>query len=143
MNYNLILKNGYVYFTGPDGWIQHLSKVGSTNPGAGGNDTIITGDGNDVIVAGTGFDKITGGNGNKIVLGDDGEITWTGGVLSEIVSQDPSLSLNSANATAITLGNGNDIVFGGSGANKISLGNGNDIVAGVSTIASELPSSSV
>ncbi|MGH2859326.1 MAG: hypothetical protein ACRDMJ_17785, partial [Solirubrobacteraceae bacterium] len=129
-NSNVIVKNGYVYFAGPDSWVGKLAKVGSTDAGAGGRDTIVTGDGNDVIVAGTGFDRITGGDGNKIVLGDDGQITWKGGALTEIVSQDPNVSLNSADANTITLGNGNDVVFGGSGANTITLGTGHDIVVG-------------
>jgi Ca2+-binding RTX toxin-like protein len=127
---NVIVKNGYVYFDRPDGWVQHLAKVGSSSPGAGGNDKIVTGNGNDVIVAGTGYDKITGGDGNKIVLADDGQVTWKGGVLSQVVSQDPGVSNLSTLANTVTLGNGNDIVFGGSGANTITLGNGNDIVAG-------------
>ncbi len=127
---NVVVKNGYVYFSTPDGWIQHLSKVGSTDPGAGGNDTIKLGNGNDVVVAGTGNDRITGGDGNKIVLGDDGEITWVAGRLTGILSQDPGINLNSPSGNTITLGNGNDIVFGGSGSNTITLGNGNDIVAG-------------
>jgi Ca2+-binding RTX toxin-like protein len=127
---NVIVKNGYVYFSTPDGWTQHLAKVGSSDPGAGGNDRIVTGDGNDVIVAGTGFDKIIGGNGDKIVLADDGRVTWRGGLLTEIVSQDPGVSLDSTHANTITLGDGNNIIFGGSGANTITAGNGNNIVAG-------------
>jgi hypothetical protein len=83
-----------------------------------------------VVVGGTGFDQITGGNGDKIVLADDGAITWSGGQLQQIVSQDPSVSLNSTDANHISLGDGNNIIFGGSGANTITAGNGNDIVAG-------------
>ncbi|HEY5244781.1 MAG TPA: hypothetical protein VIJ60_03870, partial [Acidimicrobiales bacterium] len=127
---NVIVKNGYVYFSQPDGWLTHLSKVGSTNPGAGGNDAITLGDGNDIVVAGTGFDTITGGNGNKIILGDDGEITWSGGVLTEVISQDPGVSLDSTYANQITLGNGNNVVFGGSGENTISVGTGTDLIVG-------------
>ncbi len=127
---NVVVKNGYVYFAGPDSWIGKLAKVGSTAPGAGGRDTITLGNGNDIVVAGTGFDRIIGGGGNKIVLGDDGQITWKANALVSIVSQDPSVSLHSTQANTITLGNGNDIVFGGSGANTITLGTGNDIVVG-------------
>jgi Ca2+-binding RTX toxin-like protein len=127
---NVIVKTGYVYFSQPGGWIQQLSKVGSSDPGAGGTDTITTGGGDDVIVSGTGVDRITGGAGNKIVLSDDGEVIWAGGVLSEVVSQDPTVSQFSTFANVVTLGSGNDIVFGGSGANTITLGSGNDIVVG-------------
>ncbi len=127
---NVVVKNGYVYFSSPDGWIAKLAKVGSSDPGAGGNDKITLGNGNDVVVAGTGYDKITGGDGNKIVLADDGEITWVAGLLTRIISQDPGVSQNSTSGNTITLGNGNDVVFGGSGRNTITLGNGNDVVAG-------------
>ncbi|MGH3260560.1 MAG: hypothetical protein ACRDNS_01055, partial [Trebonia sp.] len=128
---NVIVKNGYVDFTVDDGWIGHLKAVGSTDPGSHGRDKITVGDGNDVIVAGPGNDQITGGNGDKIVLGDDGEVKWAAGVLSEVVSMDPAVSsLSTAAGNLITLGNGNDIVFGGSGYNTIALGAGADIVAG-------------
>jgi hypothetical protein len=126
---NLVVKNGYVYFSRPDGWIQHLSKVGTVDPGYKSNLKITTGNGNDIIVAGPGQDTITGGDGDKIILGDDGELKWSGGVLSQIFSQDETVSLGNPRANTITLGNGNDIVFGGSGTNTITLGNGNDIVA--------------
>jgi hypothetical protein len=125
---NVVVKNGYVYFAAPDSWTRALARVGSTDPGAGGNDRITVGEGNDVIVAGTGFDRITGGGGDKIVLGDDGQITWAGGQLVQIISKDPGVSQYSTFANTISLGNGNDIIFGGSGANTITAGNGNDIV---------------
>jgi Ca2+-binding RTX toxin-like protein len=127
---NIVIKNGFVDFQEPDGWISHLAKIGSSSPGSGGNDTIQTGNGNDFIIAGTGFDKITGGDGNKIVLGDDGFVKWAGTLLVEIASQDPGVSQDSTFANTITLGNGNDVVIGGSGANHITVGTGNDIIGG-------------
>jgi Ca2+-binding RTX toxin-like protein len=127
---NVVVKNGYVYFAQPDSWTSRLLRVGSTSPGAGGNDRITLGDGNDVVVAGTGFDQITGGDGNKVILADDGEVIWSATQLQKIVSQDPGVSADSTDANSVVLGNGNDVIFGGSGANTITAGNGNDVVAG-------------
>ena len=127
---NVVVKNGYVTFSQADGWISHLAQVGSTDPGSGGDATILLGDGNDIVVAGTGADTITGGNGDKIVLGDDGQVTWVGGLLSQVISQDENVSVGLPLANQITLGDGNDVVFGGSGPNTITLGKGNDIVVG-------------
>ena len=104
-----------------------LTGFGTADPTyPNGNTTITAGDGNNVIIGGTGADTIKAGKGRNIVLGDDGSLSYAGGVLTGIQTQDPGLGM----ADSITLGNGDDIVFGGIGSDTVSVGDGHDIVVG-------------
>ena len=63
---------------------------------------------------------------NDIILGDDGEADFTAGVLVLV----KSTHTDDGGDDTIVAGNGNDIVFGGLGADHITLGNGTDAVLG-------------
>ncbi len=94
----------------------------------GGDDSITAGNGNNVIVGGLGADTITAGNGNNIVLGDSGTANFdpTTGILTSIFSTFVGAPVGGTTDTGtssndtIKVGNGNDIVIGGSGADTIT-----------------------
>ncbi len=119
----------------------------------GGDDLItVTGNGNNVIFGGLGADTITvNGNGNNEILGDSGYANFSiTGVLQTIystyvgapvggtlpvgaVAKDLGTSSNDTIVlgTANGAGTGNNLVFGGSGADAITVyGNGNNIILG-------------
>ena len=123
--------NGQILYASPGvlATIQSTDVVAGPTGGAaayGDNDTITTGDGNDVILGGLGSDLIQPGNGNDIVMGDDGKLTFTNGLLLAAQTTNPSYGGNDT----ITLGIGNNVVFGGQGADKITAGNGNQVIVG-------------
>jgi Ca2+-binding RTX toxin-like protein len=84
--------------------------VTSTENAEGGNDSITTGSGNDVILAGAGADTVAGGDGNNVVLGDAGSLEETVWTLT----------------SALTDGDGNDLVTTGTGNDRVILGQGDD-----------------
>ena len=107
----------------------------------GGDDKItVTGDGNNVILGGLGADTITlNGNGSNVVLGDSGSATFDAVTtkLVKIVSTFASAPVGGTADTgtssndAIVLGNGNNVVIGGAGADTITLGStGSEVILG-------------
>jgi Ca2+-binding RTX toxin-like protein len=125
---------------GNEGEIQYspagvLSQVFSTNaiineagaPGfVTGNNIITVGSGDFDVLAGIGKETVNVGNGNNIIIGHDGELSYTGGILTSVVSIDPA----EGGTATITMGTGNNTVIGGFGPNKISATGGNQIIVG-------------
>jgi len=103
-----------------------LSLIDTTAPEVGGSDVITTGVNNDVILAGSGNDNVTAGNGHNLVIGDNGTVTYTNGVVSEVTATD----VTQGGDDAITTTTGADIVVGGSGSDAITAGDGNNIILG-------------
>ncbi len=124
-----MIKNGYVYFSQPDGWLTHLSKVGSTSPGTGGNDLIKLGDGNDIVVGGTVPTPSSAATATRSSSATTARSPGSAACSARSSARTTAVSLGNTYANQITLGDGNNIVFGGSGDNTIVLGAGNDIVA--------------
>ncbi len=156
---NIIIgDDGSVVFASP-GVLQTIQTSDPTDGGndqitAGwGNNFILGGVGNNTITAGYGNDVVVGHDGEMsfyaatTTVGSqawlsqgagvtDGPIwnlyqgwyteTFTGGLLGYVTSLDPTFG----GTGAITLGNGTDLVIGGTGNKTISLGNGSDIVVG-------------
>src|ERR1043166_2505017 len=113
-----------------------LRRIESTDPGAGGHDSILTGDGLDSVVAGPGDDMVLTGNGAKIVIGDNGTIDYdltdaNPATLDQVRSTYPIFG--GGNDT-ITTGDSDDLIIGGdnnaTGSNRdvINAGIGNNIV---------------
>ena len=109
----------------------------------GGDDTIITGNGNNVIFGGLGADQITTGDGGSVILGDSGTANFDSisGALVSIVSTFVGAPVGGAVATGTSsndiikagidnVGDGNNVVFGGDGADQITTGSGTDIILG-------------
>ncbi len=127
------LGNGNNIVLGDDGTVSYNSSSGiitgiqTTNPTVGSNETITAGNGNNIIFGGVGNDTITTGGGNSTIIGHDGSIQYfTSGAPSLIQTADPQL----AGSVTINAGSGNNIVFGGSGADTITTGNGSSIILG-------------
>ena len=141
-----------------------LSFIETTNQTDGGDDTIVAGDGNNVVLGGSGADQITLGNGANTILGDNGDATFAvalasgtvaGGnaAYSRTLTQIETTAEVSSNGTlrdtadqtaggavrggddTIGVGAGNNVIFGGLGADHITTGAGNDVVLGDSGTA--------
>jgi Ca2+-binding RTX toxin-like protein len=118
--------NGAVTYT--PGTTQLLQAVSTDTTNATGGDDIITaGDGDNLIVAGVGNDTVTAGIGNDLVLGDNGQIDWMPtGEYDSFQTTDPTLGGNDD----IRVGDGDNIVAGGFGADVIETGVGEDLILG-------------
>jgi Ca2+-binding RTX toxin-like protein len=92
----------------------------STNPDAGGNDTLTGGSGNDVLIGGAGNDVLNGGAGNDVLMGDGGEIVWGANIVQVVESIDPL----SGGDDTIDAGGGDNAVIGGFGNDTISASGG-------------------
>ena len=104
-----------------------LTNASSSNPSNGGNDTINAGNGTNVIIGGSGSDAIRLGVGYSVVLGDNGSATFSDtGVLSSVATSDPS----SGAADTITGASGNNVIFGGAGADTINVNDLGDVILG-------------
>jgi Ca2+-binding RTX toxin-like protein len=148
-----------VVFAAP-GVLQLITSSNPANGGSNritagsGNNFIIGGVGNNTIVAGSGNDVVIGQDGEMtfytgvVTVGCQDWLsqgwgeqcgsqwnqtygwyteTFTGGLLDYVTSLDPTYTGETA---SITLGNGTDIVIGGTGNDIITVGNGCDIVIG-------------
>jgi len=107
------------------------SGITKTCETVGGSDTIFGGDGEvDYIVGGTFGDTIDGEDGMDLVIGDHGYIELNETKAYRLVyakSIDPSCN---GGADKITLGDGDDIAFGGSFDDTIDGNEGQDIIFG-------------
>jgi Ca2+-binding RTX toxin-like protein len=118
--------NGAVTFSS-GGVIMH-AEVAVAEAATGGNDIIDVSDGNNVVMAGAGNDSISATGGTDVVFGDNGEATWTAGIVTRIFSTDTQAGTG-GNDT-IGTGNGNNYVVGGVGSDSLTSGTGNDVVLG-------------
>ena len=103
-----------------------ITSALSTDPKDGAADSITVGNGNDIIIGGVGGDTINAAIGNSIIIGDDGALTYAGGILTLATTTDIGVGGNDV----ISTGSGNDIVFGGFGADQITTGTGNTMAFG-------------
>ena len=114
-------------------------RVETTDPGVGGNDTMVGGFGNDIMLGGAGSDTITGDltanddipagqTADDILLGDNGFIQLVAkpGQIRVITTSDPTQGASDT----IVAGDGSDVVMGGTASETISAGEGRDLVFG-------------
>jgi len=95
--------------------------------GAGGNDSIVAGAGDNLIIGGVGSDSVTGGGAVDLVIGDNGQINWTSaGVYSQFRTTDVNLGAGDD----IRVGDGDNLVAGGFGADVIETGVDADLILG-------------
>jgi len=92
---------------------------GSGIYGAGGNDTITTGNLDDMVIGGVGDDTIRSGAGNDTVDGGDGSDRLFGEAGDDIIFGGDD-----------NLNDGNDVAYGGDGADRIVGGYGSDDLFG-------------
>ena len=134
---NVVLgDHGFINLGVADSAIDRIESTETTF--AGGADTILTGLGNGIVVGGRFGDNITVADGTNIVLGDAGFIQYQAG--GPLVGEVSSVYLDGS-GTFIQGGNdtisvgvgantGNDIVIAGLGDDTVTIGNGNNIVFG-------------
>ena len=104
-----------------------LTSITTINYATAGNDIISGGDGNNVILGGSGADRITLGLGYSVVLGDNGSATFSDvGVIATI----QTTATSSGDADIIRGTNGNNIIFGGTGADDIDVNDLGDVILG-------------
>ncbi|MFF9468200.1 MULTISPECIES: hypothetical protein [unclassified Methylobacterium] len=103
-----------------------LTLTQSLTPALGAADTIKLGSGRKLILGGAGGDLIDGGSGDAVVLGDAGLVRLVNGSPVRVESTDVAV----AGDDTVTLGAGNGVVLGGSGADRLTLGTGRSVVLG-------------
>ncbi|BAU91131.1 GLUG domain-containing protein [Methylorubrum populi] len=104
-----------------------LARIATTAPAIGGGDTITFGAGNNVVLGGAGGDTIKGGDRGAVILGDNGIVTFdANGLIRRALSLDTAIGGDDS----ITVGNGNNVVLGGTGRDAITIGDGNNVVLG-------------
>ena len=91
-----------------------------------GSDIINAGAGDNRILAGLSNDEVTTLDGTDVVLGDNGELTYSDGVLTGAVSSETALG----DVDTISVGEGDNIVIAGQGADIVTSGLGSDTVIG-------------
>jgi Ca2+-binding RTX toxin-like protein len=166
---NVVLgDNGYVDWTAGDGGRSSLydsiptyggddilasdiDRVVTTDPTAGGADTITTGTGFDLVLGGTGGDVIRSGAGNDLVFGDFGRLLAngaTGGVTARSLPLDLApashpfrfestwtQNADGGGDDVVHAGVGDDIVIGGQGSDSIWGEEGDDDLIGGHNVA--------
>ncbi|WP_020680160.1 DUF4347 domain-containing protein [Marinobacterium rhizophilum] len=129
-----LLSAGTRYVIGDEGEFDfdasNILQTAKSTSTAGDGDTLTLGGASstdiNVVIGGVGGDDIDTGNSTDFILGDNGEILWSAGVIDSMVSTDAAFGGNDDISTQ----GGNDIVFGGQGADTLTLGTGNDIGIG-------------
>ncbi|MEW6155800.1 MAG: calcium-binding protein [Verrucomicrobiota bacterium] len=109
-----------------------ISHVETTDSASGGADTIAVGTGGNVILGGAANDVITTAHGNGILLGDNGKADFLNGIITQVATLSPEV----AGDDIIETGDGNNLVFGGSGGDRINTSQGNSVLFGDSGLAS-------
>ena len=82
-------------------------------------------DGNKQIIGGSGADNITAGAGDHEILGDNGELHYTAGQLSKLIS-----SSTEGGNDLIQVKDGDNAIAGGVGDDQITTGTGRDNILG-------------
>jgi len=108
-----------------------LIEIASTDPSAGGHDTINTGNGSDVVLGGMGDDVILAGGDDQVgdfVLGDSGRMTFEGTETYAAGEEFATLSFN------FNGGSDNTEVTGTAGASGARSGNWNNLSGAGTTL---------
>ncbi|HEY2541977.1 MAG TPA: hypothetical protein VGH92_02880 [Gaiellaceae bacterium] len=101
--------------------------VQTLDPTVGGADTIHLGNGNNLLFGGPGSQTLTFGNGNNVVFADDGTVSFdSSGRYLHAATQDVGVGGDDT----VSVGTGNDVVFGGPGSDTISSTGGHNVVIG-------------
>ncbi|NOQ52534.1 MAG: hypothetical protein GQ578_10000 [Desulfuromonadaceae bacterium] len=120
-----------VPFAQTDGNYYGPSLVVSRLDDSGGDDSLNGGGGRDILIGGFGTDTIAGGAEADIIFGDNGRIDFaTSGHIAQIRS-----SLNFGAFDVLNGGDGNNLIFGGFGADGIISGKDDDIIFGDNGVA--------
>ncbi|CUH69401.1 Cyclolysin [Thalassovita autumnalis] len=101
------------------------TRVATSSPELGGNDSLTSGAGQDTIVLGVGDDTLAAGDGDNLILGDNGEILVNTSGISQVFA---THGLDGADT--ITTGAGLDVIIGALGADSIQAGHGDNTVIG-------------
>ena len=109
----------------------------STATGLGGVDEIVTGDGADYVIAGVGDDKVNVGVtapdfGDDVVIGDNGHVEFDTTTGESVIDFIETIAPEHGGDDLIFVGEGADVVLGGSGMDVIHAGVGDfsDVVLG-------------
>ena len=103
------------------------TNVQTTSPGGISGDNITVGNGNNIVIGAGGNNAIQTGNGANVIIGDEGAVGYDSmGALSSIATTNPAIY----GINTINVGNGNNIIFGGSGVDNIAAGDGDNIIFG-------------
>ncbi|MDF2446946.1 MAG: hypothetical protein K0S46_2182, partial [Moraxellaceae bacterium] len=126
---DLTMGDGNALVLGDGGTLTHylsgLLDTATANSGSG-DDIIVIGDGNVLVMGGAGADDMTAGLGQHSVFGDNGELhNDSDGALLSATTIDTL-----GTGDTVLLGDGDNLVIGGAGADSITTGAGMDVVLG-------------
>ncbi|MCT7991818.1 proprotein convertase P-domain-containing protein [Laspinema olomoucense] len=117
---------------GESGEIQYrdrqITRIFSTDPTLGGNDTIAGNESDDMMIGGAASDELGGNEGNDIVLGDNGVIVRNDG--SENANDIYTTDANTGGSDRISGDGGDDILIGSDDNDDISGNDGDDVAVG-------------
>ncbi|MBX2867971.1 MAG: hypothetical protein KTR18_04825 [Acidiferrobacterales bacterium] len=121
-----------------DGDITTVDLIQSTDITIGGDDQITAGAGDDTVISGFGGDSVEGNQGNDDIISDNGQIIFTDGIVSRMVSTDTDAStgdddtVEGLNQPDISAGDSsiedNDRIITGVGGDVINGNLGDDII---------------
>ncbi|MCY2932455.1 MAG: calcium-binding protein, partial [Planctomycetota bacterium] len=117
--------NGFAWFDSAGAGI--LSRVATTDPALGGDDTVFGGADADVVLGNAGGDTLSGGDGADFILGDNGQADYDAlGRLTTVQTTNPS----DGGADTVYGGAGVDTILGGAGGDTLNGDAGNDVILG-------------
>ncbi|MCT7970157.1 proprotein convertase P-domain-containing protein [Laspinema sp. D1] len=107
---------------------RQITRIFSTDPTLGGNDTIAGNESDDMMIGGAASDELGGNEGNDIVLGDNGVIVRNDGTqnANDIYTTDA----NTGSSDRLSGDGGDDILIGGDYNDEISGNDGDDVAVG-------------
>ena len=116
-----------VFFTTPTAAVGERMEARSLDPADGAGDQIHASNGNNLVIGGYGGDTITAGGGDDLVMGDNGEFLWSAPDVLDLVQ---TTSIANGGSDDIRVGDGENIVLGGFGADVIETGVDTDLILG-------------
>jgi Ca2+-binding RTX toxin-like protein len=121
--------NGYVQMDAAGNvFVQILSTLNDL----GGDDVVKTQSGTKRVVGGFGADRVTAGAGDHMVAGDNLQVDYDTTTYSGAAVRYETTDMVDTTGAAdiITLGDGDNMVFGGAGGDVITTGSGVDVITG-------------
>ncbi|MEQ9409446.1 MAG: calcium-binding protein, partial [Fuerstiella sp.] len=112
----------YVY----DAGTHVLSSVTSSASGVGAGDTFSSSSVMALLIGGHGGDSFTGGTGSEFVIGGEADVTLSGNRVTAVTVT----GTDGAPVETIDVGDGGNLVIGGTGADQITAGNGSNTILG-------------
>jgi Ca2+-binding RTX toxin-like protein len=119
--------HGVIDYSTGDGNLATVDFVYTNSPDDGGGIDVVSGnEGNDLVLGGAAGDFVSGNTGNDIVLGDHGRVTYAGGSIVRVESEQNG----TGGADELRGNEDDDVLIGGAYGDRIDGGSQRDLVFG-------------